>query len=157
MDIKSRHFMIQGKIYAAWQPPNSGKCFQSEKDQRTQRDQFSDCPIRRSVGMFGCVLSNGHSPANLLNSSTRQKFAIFGEFEYSPKWSFLKIGRTRYIHRHSPTCFGRTRYIHRNSPTCFGRTRYIRRHSPTYFAWTRYIRRIRRIRRMYRVFRVCRV
>ena len=40
-------------------------------------------------------LSNGHSTANLLNSSTRRKFAIFGEFKYSPKWSFWKIGRTR--------------------------------------------------------------
>jgi hypothetical protein len=49
--------------------------------------------------------------ANLLNLSTRRKFAIFGEFEYSPKWSFLKIGRTLYIRPHSPTCFGRTRYI----------------------------------------------
>ncbi len=33
-------------------------------------------------------LSNGYSPANLANLSTRQKFTIFGEFEYSPKWSF---------------------------------------------------------------------
>jgi hypothetical protein len=30
-------------------------------------------------------LSNGHWTANLSNSSTRQKFAIFGEFEYSPE------------------------------------------------------------------------
>jgi hypothetical protein len=43
---------------------------------------------------FGIMISNGHSPANLLNSSTRRKFAIFGKFEYSPKWSFWKNGRT---------------------------------------------------------------
>ncbi len=72
--------------------------------------------------LFVETLSNGHSPANLSNSSTRQKFAIFGEFEYSPKWSFWKIGRTRYIRRHLPTCFGRTRYICRHSPTYFART-----------------------------------
>ncbi len=35
-------------------------------------------------------LSNGHSTANLSNSSTRRKFAIFGEFEYSPKSLFRK-------------------------------------------------------------------
>jgi hypothetical protein len=46
---------------------------------------------------LGIKISNGHSPANLSNSSTRQKFASFGEFEYSPKWPFWKIGRTRYI------------------------------------------------------------
>ncbi len=40
-------------------------------------------------------LSNGHSPANLSNSSTRQKFANFGEFEYSPKWPFSEIFQTR--------------------------------------------------------------
>ena len=65
-----------------------------------------------------------------INSRTRQKFAIFGEFEYSPKWSFLKIGRTRYIRRHSPTCFGRTRYIRPTFANHFPRTRYIRSHSP---------------------------
>ncbi len=40
------------------------------------------------VSTFCYILHNGYSPANLANSSTRQKFAIFGEFEYSPKWSF---------------------------------------------------------------------
>ncbi len=39
-------------------------------------------------------LSNGHSPANLSNSSTRQKFAIFGECEYSPKRPFLETCET---------------------------------------------------------------
>ncbi len=43
----------------------------------------------------GQILSNGHSPANLANSSTRWKFANFGEFEYSPKWPFLEIFQTR--------------------------------------------------------------
>jgi hypothetical protein len=41
---------------------------------------------------------NGHSPANLSNlsnSSTRRKFAIFGECEYSPKRSFLETCETR--------------------------------------------------------------
>jgi hypothetical protein len=39
-------------------------------------------------------LSNGHSPANLSSSSTRQKFANFVEFEYSPKWPFWEIFQT---------------------------------------------------------------
>jgi hypothetical protein len=78
-------------------------------------------------------LSNGHSPANLSNSSTLPKFAIFVEFEYSPKWSFWKIGWTLYIRQHSPTCFGRTRYIRRHSPTYFARTRHTRPHSPKVF------------------------
>jgi hypothetical protein len=34
-------------------------------------------------------------PANLSNSSTRRKFANFGEFEYSPKWPFSEIFQTR--------------------------------------------------------------
>ncbi len=50
----------------------------------------------------------------------------FVEFEYSPKWSFWKIGRTRYIRQHSPTCFGWTRYIRRHSPNHFARTRWTR-------------------------------
>ena len=71
-------------------------------------------------------LSNGHSPANFSNSSTRRKLAIFVEFEYSPKWSFLKIGRTLYIRQHSPTCLGRTRYIRPTFANHFPRTQYIR-------------------------------
>jgi hypothetical protein len=41
------------------------------------------------------LVSNGHSPANLSNSSTRRKFANFVEFEYSPKWPFSEIFQTR--------------------------------------------------------------
>jgi hypothetical protein len=46
---------------------------------------------------FGFILSNGHSTANLSNSSTRQKFAIFGKFEYSPKWPFSETRQTRQV------------------------------------------------------------
>ncbi len=68
-------------------------------------------------------ISNGHSTANLSNLSTRQKFAIFVEFEYSPKWSFWKIGWTRYIRPHSPTCFAFTRQARWRSLNHFARTR----------------------------------
>ena len=44
---------------------------------------------------FVLRLSNGYSPANLANSSTRQKFAVFGEWEYSPKRPFSEIRETR--------------------------------------------------------------
>jgi hypothetical protein len=47
--------------------------------------------------------------ANLSNSSTRRKFAIFVEFEYSPKWPFLEMCRTRQTRRHSPSRVARTR------------------------------------------------
>jgi hypothetical protein len=50
--------------------------------------------FEKLVNKNAIKLSNGHSPANLSNLSTRQKFTIFGEFEYLPKWSFWKIGRT---------------------------------------------------------------
>jgi hypothetical protein len=95
--------------------------------------------------LFRYLLSNGHSTANLSNSSTHQKFAIFGKFEYSPKWPFLKIGRTRLTHWHLPTWFARTRQTNWHSPTWFTRTRLTRRHSPTCFAWTRQTRRFRQI------------
>jgi hypothetical protein len=38
-------------------------------------------------------LSNGYLPANLANSSTRAKLAVFGECEYSPKRPFSEIYR----------------------------------------------------------------
>jgi hypothetical protein len=53
------------------------------------------CRISETNTTRGKKLSNGHSPANLSNSSTRRKFANFGEFEYSPKWPFLEIFQTR--------------------------------------------------------------
>jgi hypothetical protein len=40
-------------------------------------------------------LSNGNSRANLASASTRQKFAVFGECEYSPKRPFSEIRETR--------------------------------------------------------------
>ncbi len=54
----------------------------------------SNHPLRRPFFRhysFGSKVRNGHSPANLANSSTRWKFAIFGKFEYSPKWSFSEM------------------------------------------------------------------
>ncbi len=51
--------------------------------------------LTRSIILSRLSLSNGPSTANLSNSSTRWKFAIFGEFEYLLKWPFLKMGRTR--------------------------------------------------------------
>jgi hypothetical protein len=57
------------------------------------------------------ILSNGHSTANLSNLSTRRKFAIFGEFKYSPKWPFLEMCWTRQTCQHSPAWFARTRRL----------------------------------------------
>ncbi len=53
-------------------------------------------------------LRNAHSPANFANSSTRQKFAIFGEFKYSPKWPFSEMCRTRQTRQHLPCHVART-------------------------------------------------
>jgi hypothetical protein len=48
-------------------------------------------------------LSNGYSPANLANSSTRAKLAVFGECEYSPKRPLANhLPSTRQTRRHSP-------------------------------------------------------
>jgi hypothetical protein len=62
-------------------------------------------------------------PANLSNSSTRQKFASFVEFEYSPKWPFWKIGQTRYIRPTFANHFPRTRYIRPTFANHFAQTR----------------------------------
>ena len=50
----------------------------------------------------------------------------FVEFEYSPKWPFWKIGRTRYIRRHWPPFLARTRYIRPKFANHFARTRQTR-------------------------------
>ncbi len=54
-------------------------------------------------------LSNGYSPANLANLSTRAKLAVFGECEYSPKRPFSEMCWTRQTRRHSPSRVARTR------------------------------------------------
>ncbi len=46
----------------------------------------------------------------------------FVEFEYSPKWPFWKIGRTRYIHPTLANHFLRTRYIRPTFANHFART-----------------------------------
>ncbi len=66
-----------------------------------------------SVWLLKFLLSNGHSPANFANLSTRLKFTIFGEFKYLPKWPFSEMCRTRQTRRHLPTCFARTRQTRR--------------------------------------------
>jgi hypothetical protein len=43
----------------------------------------------------GVFLSNGHSPANLANSSTRQIFAVFGEYLNLQKRATPQIFVTR--------------------------------------------------------------
>ncbi len=52
--------------------------------------QYSKSKHDRFLLKFASDVSNGHSTANLSNLSTPRKFAIFGEFEYSPKWPFWK-------------------------------------------------------------------
>jgi hypothetical protein len=85
-------------------------------------------------------LSNGYSPANLANSSTRAKLAVFGECEYSPKRPFSEICETRQTRRHSPSRVARTRQTRRLPPSRVARTRQTRRHSPSRVARTRQTR-----------------
>jgi hypothetical protein len=47
---------------------------------------------------------------------TRRKITIFGKFEYSPKWPFSEMCRTRQTRRHLPTWFARSRQNRRHSP-----------------------------------------
>ncbi len=82
-------------------------------------------------------LSNGHSPANLANLSNRQKFAVFGEFEYSPKWPFLEMCRTRQTRRDLPSRVARTRQTCRHSPSRVAWTRQTCQHSPNHLPSTR--------------------
>jgi hypothetical protein len=86
------------------------------------------------------MLSNGNSPANLANSSTRAELAVFGECEYSPKRPFSEMCRTRQTRRHSPSRVARTRQTRRHSPSRVARTRQTRRHSPSRVARTRQTR-----------------
>ncbi len=86
---------------------------------------------------FGYLISNGYSPANLANSSTRTKLAVFGECEYSPKRPFSEMCRTRQTRRHSASRVARTRQTRRHLPSHVARTRQTRRHSPSRVARTR--------------------
>jgi hypothetical protein len=85
-------------------------------------------------------LSNGYSPANLANSSTRAKLAVFGECEYLPKRPFSEMCRTRQTRRHSPSRVARTRQTRQHSPSRVARTRQTRRHSPSRVGRTRQTR-----------------
>ncbi len=76
--------------------------------------------------IFVFYLSNGYSPANLANLSTPQKFAIFGECEYSPKRPFSEICETRQTRRHSPSRVARTRQTRQHLPSRVARTRQTR-------------------------------
>ncbi len=87
---------------------------------------------------FEFIVSNGYSPANLANSSTRTKLAVFGECEYSPKRPFSEIRETS---RHSPSPVARTRQTRRHSTSRVARTRQTRRHSTSRVARTRQTRR----------------
>jgi hypothetical protein len=64
----------------------------------------------------------------------------FVEFEYSPKWPFSEMCRTRQTRRHSPSRVARTRQNRRHSPSRVVRTRQTRRHSPSRVARTRQTR-----------------
>jgi hypothetical protein len=75
-------------------------------------------------------LSNGHSQANLSNSSTRQKFASLSNSSTRQNGHFRHFGRTRYIRPPFANYFPRTRYIRPTFANHFPRTRYIRSHSP---------------------------
>jgi hypothetical protein len=55
----------------------------------------SGTTIFKSCVRWGINLSNGHSPANLANSSTRQIFAVFGEYLNLRKRATRQIFVTR--------------------------------------------------------------
>ncbi len=46
----------------------------------------------------------------------------FIEFEYSPKWPFSEMCRTRQTRQHLPAWFALTHQTRRHLPTCFGWT-----------------------------------
>ncbi len=75
--------------------------------------------IAKVVLIFVFYLSNGYSPANLANSSTRAKLAVFGNVSDPPDSpTFAKpcradspsrVARARQTRRHSPSRVARTR------------------------------------------------
>ena len=97
-------------------------------------------PTSNPFSPLSFLVSNGYSPANLANSSTRAKLAIFGECEYSPKRPFSEMCETRQTRRHLPSRVARTCQTHRHSPSRVARTRQTRRHSPSRVARTRQTR-----------------
>ncbi len=78
-------------------------------------------------------LSNGHSPANLSNSSTRRKFASLANASTHQNALFWKLGRTRYIRPTFANYFPRTRYIRQTFASPFSGLDTFARHSPTLF------------------------
>ncbi len=76
------------------------------------------------------ILSNGHSPANLSNSSTCQKFASLANASTRQNALFWKMGRTRYIRPTFANYFPRTRYIRQTFASPFSGLDTFARHSP---------------------------
>ena len=99
--------------------------------------------LENKIEIIEEILSNGYSPANLANSSTRAKLAVFGECEYSPKRPFSEMCETR---RHLPSRVARTRQTRKHSPSRVARTRQTRRHSPSRVGRTRQTRKRRVLR-----------
>ncbi len=64
----------------------------------------------------------GNSRANLVNSSTRPKLPVFGEYSLLPKWTFSEICETRQTRQHWPSIFGKTCQTRPHSPNLFART-----------------------------------
>jgi hypothetical protein len=76
----------------------------------------------------------------LANSSTCQKFTIFGKFEYLPKWPFSEMCRTRQTRRHSPSRVAWSHQTRQHSPSRVARTRQARQHLPSRVARARQTR-----------------
>ncbi len=80
-------------------------------------ESFISCCLYREK------ISNGHSPANLSNLSTRRKFASLANSSTRQNGHFRHFGRTRYIRPPFANPFPRTRYIRPTFANHFARTR----------------------------------
>ncbi len=115
-DVKSKGARSVKKSAERSESERSRRSVQHRKSrsvsvEQVHRERYKFCLVY--------LVSNGHSPANLSNSSTRQN-GHFGKLAGLDTFADIR--------RHSPTCFGPTRYICRHSPTWLARTR---RHLPT--------------------------
>jgi hypothetical protein len=74
--------------------------------------------IKVNEDKFAEKVSNGYSPANLANSSTCQKFAIFGKFEYCQNGLFEKlVGLAKFAFICQPGLLGLARLANIRQPS----------------------------------------
>ncbi len=111
---------------SGWSAPSSVRCGRPRKRKEMEK-------VKKMI-LFGVSCSKPETLQCQLTWFTVKEIRIkqwplageFVEFEYSPKWPFWKIGRTRYIRPTIANHFPRTLYIRPTFANHFARTRQTR-------------------------------